>query len=302
MTKVGSKIVELTGATIRYNITGSGPPLLLLHGHPQTHRMWDRIVELLSPTFTLITADLRGYGGSSKPTGPADHSAYSKREMARDMIELMASLGYQKFAVAGHDRGGRVTHRLCLDFPEQITRAAVLDIAPTHHMYPATDQAFATGYWHWFFLIQPFPLPEQLIGADPESYWRLKCGRGASGMAPFEPAALADYLHWFAKPETIHAICEDYRASATIDLKHDQHDVDQNHRVRCPLLVLWGAKGKIGEWYQPLAVWRTYADQVSGEAIDAGHYLAEERPAEVADALARHFADTPNVSRAANQP
>ena len=288
-TKLDYRMIDTGETNIWTAVTGAGPPLLLLHGHPQTHMMWLKVAELLAPHFTLVIPDLRGYGRSGKPPSRADHMPYSKRVMAQDMVAVMDALGFDRFHIAGHDRGGRVTHRLCLDHPQRVTRAAVLDIAPTLHMYSTTNRDFATGYWHWFFLIQPHPLPEKIIGADPLQFWRLKCGSGAAGLAPFAEAALADYLECYANADTIHAICEDYRASATIDLQHDQADVDSGRKLDCPLLVLWGRMGKIGEWYDPVGVWRQYATQVHGAAVAAGHYLAEESPAETGQLLLDHF-------------
>ncbi len=285
------RMVAGHGVDIAVSIAGNGPPLLLLHGHPQTMMMWAKVARLLVDKFTLIAADLRGYGASGKPPSTPDHASYAKRAMANDMAAVMRNLGYDTFFIAGHDRGARVTHRLCLDHAERVSRAAVLDIAPTRHMYATTNQDFATGYWHWFFLIQPTPLPETLINADPDMFWKLKCGSGVAGMTPFAPEALGDYLHHFRDPKTVHAICEDYRAAASIDLIHDDEDYASGRRVTCPLLVLWGAKGKIEQWYDTLAVWRDYATNVVGTSIDAGHYLAEEAPEVVADQFSNFFRD-----------
>lgn len=272
---------------------GNGPPLLLLHGYPQTHVMWHAVAPHLASTFHVVCADLRGYGDSSKPQGTADeaadHATYSKRAMAADMAGLMASLGYPQFAVAGHDRGARVTHRLALDHPAAVTRAAVLDIAPTLYMFEATDQNFATAYYHWFFLIQPDGLPERMIGADPEWYLREKLKRWSAPAACFDPAAIAEYVRCFSEPDAIHASCEDYRAAATIDLVHDRADRANGHKVTCPLLVLWGAHGLVGRTYDMLDVWHRYARDVSGRALDCGHFLPEERPADVATELERFF-------------
>lgn len=271
---------------------GNGPPLLLLHGYPQTHVMWHAVAPRLARAFHVVCADLRGYGDSEKPHGTApDHAAYSKRSMAADMAGLMASLGYPQFAVAGHDRGARVTHRLALDHPAAVTRAAVLDIAPTLHMFEATDQSFATAYYHWFFLIQPNGLPEKMIGTDPEWYLREKLKRWSAPGARFDPRAIAEYVRCFSKADAIHASCEDYRAAATIDLVHDRADRASGRKVACPLLVLWGAHGLVGRTYDMLDVWRRYADDVSGRALDCGHFLPEERPADVATELERFFGD-----------
>lgn len=262
---------------------GSGPPLLLIHGYPQTHAIWHWVAPALADHFHLICPDLRGYGDSSKPEGLADHSNYSKREMAADMIAVMEHLGYQRFAVAGHDRGARVTHRLALDYPERIERACVMDIAPTLHMFDHTDQAFATGYYHWFFLIQPDGLPEHLIGKDPDYYLNEKLKRWAAPGADFAPGPRAEYLRCFRDPAAIHGSCEDYRAAAGIDLEHDR--ADRERRIDCLLLVLWGAKGFVHRTYDLLSVWRGYASNVSGYPLECGHFLPEERPEELAAAL-----------------
>ena len=268
--------IETSGAEISYIKGGEGPPLLLLHGYPQTHVMWHKIAPRLAERFTVVAADLRGYGASSKPASGPTHEAYSKREMARDQAELMTALGFERFAVVGHDRGARVTHRLALDHSERVTKAAVLDICPTLDMYERTDMAFASAYYHWFFLIQPFDLPERLIGADPDYYMDRKVGAWGADPMLFDPAALEAYKAAFRDPATIHASCEDYRAAASIDLEHDRADLDR--KLACPLLVLWGAKGVVARTYDVLALWRARAETVSGEAVDSGHFLAEEAP------------------------
>ncbi len=255
---------------------GSGPPLLLLHGYPQTHVMWHKVARPLAAHFTVIAADLRGYGNSSKPRSAADHSTYSKRAMGADMVGLMKTLGFNEFAILAHDRGARVAHRLALDSPDAVTRMVLLDIAPTREMYAHTDAAFAKAYWHWFFLIQPAPLPEQMIGGDPKAYWLKKCGSGSAGLGPFDPAALKAYLSAFEHPDAIAASCEDYRAAATIDLVHDEED--QGRRISCPIRVLWGEEGVIEAHFDCLALWRERAAHVDGQALPGGHYLAEEHP------------------------
>ncbi|WP_028238798.1 alpha/beta fold hydrolase [Stutzerimonas azotifigens] len=269
---------EVNGVRIAYRIGGSGPGLLLWHGHPQTHVIWHRVAPTLARHFTVVAADLRGYGDSGKPEGGDDHAAYSKREMARDGLELMRALGFERFDVLAHDRGARAAHRLALDHPQAVRRMALLDIAPTLSMYRQTSEAFARAYWHWFFLIRPAPLPETLIEADPALYLRSVMGARSAGMRPFSDEALAEYQRCLSQPGTAHGICEDYRASAGIDLEHDQADRDAGRQVECPLLVLWGAEGTVGRCFDPLAEWRAVARDVRGGALPAGHYLAEEIP------------------------
>ena len=279
--------VETAEATIRLRTGGGGPPLLLLHGYPQTHAMWHKVAPRLARRFTLVCADLRGYGDSSKPASTPDHATYSKRAMAVDMVEAMRALGHARFHLAGHDRGGRVAHRLALDHPDAVTRLAVLDIAPTREMFRGTDEAFARVYWHWFFLIQPAPMPERMIGADPDAYWREKCGSGAGGLDHFAPEALAEYLRCFRDPEAIRASCDDYRAAAGIDIAHD--DEDRGRKLSVPLLALWGSTGAIERCFDALALWRERALDVRGHALPGGHYLAEEVPELVAEAFEEFF-------------
>ena len=280
--------VTTSAAEIHFRLGGNGPPLLLLHGYPQTHVMWHRVAPHLAERFTVVAADLRGYGDSAKPESDPAHATYSKRAMARDQVEVMSSLGFERFAVVGHDRGGRVTHRMALDHPERVERAAVLDICPTLAMYEATDMAFASGYYHWFFLIQPYDLPERLIAADPDFY--LESKTGGFGLGPrkavaetFDPEALAEYKRCFRDPAAIHASCEDYRAAATIDLEHDRADLGR--KIACPLMALWGPQGLVGQLFDVLGLWRERADDVTGRSIDCGHYLAEEAPADTLAAL-----------------
>ncbi|MBC7778640.1 MAG: alpha/beta hydrolase [Proteobacteria bacterium] len=283
----------VNGTEIHFAIGGEGPPVLLLHGYPQTHFMWRHVAPRLAQRFTVVAADLRGYGDSGKPASAPDHAPYSKREMARDQVELMRALGYERFRVAGHDRGARVTHRMALDHPQAIERAAVLDIAPTLRMYENPTQAFATAYYHWFFLIQPAPFPERMIGADPAAYLRYNFGEGRpsrpAGLAPFLPDAFDEYVRCFSAEGTIHATCEDYRAAASIDLEHDRADYGQR-MIGCPLLVLWGAQGVIARCFDPLADWRDYALDVRGRALPCGHYIAEELPDVCAQELDAFFA------------
>ena len=265
------QIAALTG--------GSGPPLLLLHGHPQTRAIWHRVAPELARTRTLVIADLRGYGESSKPPGLPDHANYAKRAMAQDQVRLMEALGFDRFDVLAHDRGARVTHRLALDHPERVGRVALLDIAPTLAMYERTTRDFATAYWHWFALIQPGPMPERLIASDPAAYVREALGRTPGGLAVFDPVALAAYERALGLPGAAHANCEDYRASAGIDLHHDRADRDAGRRLEVPLLMLWGSHGVVQRCFDPLALWREVAADVRGEALPCGHYIAEEVPA-----------------------
>ena len=266
---------------------GDGPPLLLLHGYPQTSYIWHKIAPRLARDFTVIVADLRGYGDSDKPPTSADHAVYSKRAMATDMISVMAALGHQRFFVAGHDRGGRVAHRLARDYPEAVERLAVLDIAPTTMMYDTTDMQFATSYYHWFFLIQPAPFPETLIGHDPKFFLESKMRHWGKDRSAITDEAFNEYLRCFSNPETIHASCEDYRASASIDLEHDA--ADANLKLTMPLLALWGANGMVGNKYDMLAAWRDVAENVFGFAVPGGHYLPEEAPDETYRALLNFF-------------
>ncbi len=271
--------VKTSGAEIFLRKAGTGPAVLMLHGYPQTSAMWHEVAPELARTHSVICADLRGYGRSSKPETTPDHAPYSKRAMAADMLEVMTALGHETFSLFGHDRGGRVAHRLAVDAPERVERIAVLDIAPTREMYANTDDAFARAYWHWFYLIRPYPMPERMIGADPEAFWREKGGGLSGGYMPFAEDALAEYLDAFARPETIHASCEDYRAAASIDIEHD--DADGDAKLPMPLLVLWGSKGVIERCFDPLHLWSLRAEKVSGKALPTGHFMAEEDPKSV---------------------
>jgi len=277
--------VTLGGVEINGVRGGSGPPVLLLHGFPQTHAMWHKIAPDLARDFTVICPDLRGYGDSDKPPTTADHAPYSKRAMAADQIALMQHFGFERFALVGHDRGGRVAHRLTLDHPDRVERLAVLDIVPTHTLFHTVTQAFATVYYHWFFLIQPAPLPERLIGNDPDFMLETWMGGLSGGGEAFDPEAMEEYRRCFRDAATIHGACEDYRAAATIDLDHDRRDLGE--RVTCPLLVLWGARGKMDALYDVLDTWRDKALRVEGKALDGGHFLAEECPEETLHELRR---------------
>ena len=268
---------EVNGVRIAYRKGGSGPPLLLLHGYPQTHVMWHAVADQLAEHFTVVAADLRGYGDSSKPEGGQDHVAYSKREMALDQVELMRTLGFKRFDILAHDRGARVSHRLAMDHPQTVRRLILLDIAPTLAMYSQTDETFARAYWHWFFLIRPAPLPETLMETAPELVLKTAVATRADHH-PFTAAAYAEYLRCMKLPGTVHAFCEDYRASAGIDLQHDREDRAADRRIEAPLLVLWGAKGVVERCFDPLKEWRAVATSVQGKALPAGHYIAEEVP------------------------
>lgn len=275
--------VETAGAVINLRRGGKGPPLLLLHGYPETHAMWHKVAPALAERFTIICPDLRGYGDSSKPPGGSDHYGYSKRAMAADQIEVMEKLGFRRFQVVGHDRGARVVHRMCLDHPERVERAAVLDIIPTADVFARTDKALATYYYHWFFLIQPFDLPERLIGGAADYFLERSLRSWSRKEGVFAEEVVAEYRRCFRDPATIHATCEDYRAGASIDLEHDAADAGK--KVTCPVLVLWGANGVVGRLYDPIAIWREKATDVQGQALPCGHFLPEEAPAETLAAL-----------------
>lgn len=283
------KVIEVNNIKINVKQGGQGEPILLLHGYPQTHVIWHKIAPLLAENFTVIVSDLRGYGDSSKPPGTADHSNYSKRIVAQDQIAVMNQLGYEQFYLIGHDRGGRVAHRLALDYPHRIKKLVVLDIVPTYQMYHTCDREFATAYYHWFFLIQPYPLPENLITANPDYFLHHCLQSWSRDFAAFTPDAIAEYRRCFRDFATIHATCEDYRASATIDLVHDQLDLDQ--KIQCPLLALWGNQGIIGRKYDVIASWQQRAVNVTGKALNCGHFLPEEAPEATYQAIAGFFND-----------
>ncbi|MET0983427.1 MAG: alpha/beta hydrolase [Telluria sp.] len=277
------------GIVIHAIAGGSGEPLLLLHGHPQTHAIWHRVVPVLAQHFTVVACDLRGYGDSSKPPGDPDHGNYSKRTMAADVLAVMRAFGFERFSVLAHDRGARVAHRLAADHPQAVRRMALLDIAPTLAMYEQTGEAFARAYWHWFFLIQPAPLPERLLEADPGAYIADVMGRRSGGLGIFDPRALAEYRRCLALPGAAHGLCEDYRAAAGIDLEHDRADREQGLRLKTPLLVLWGALGVVHRCFDPLKEWKAVAEDVTGEALPCGHYIAEEAPDALLDRVLPFF-------------
>lgn len=266
------------GVRIAAWCAGAGRPLLLLHGHPQTHAMWHLVAPQLAERFRVVLLDLRGYGDSDRPASDSRHSPYSKRTMAQDLLGVMHALGHERFQVLAHDRGARVAHRLALDHPQAVERLMLLDIAPTLDMYEQTSQGFARAYWHWFFLIQPPPLPEALIASDPGRYLRSVMGQRHAGLGPFDPAALAEYERALRFPGSAEAICEDYRASAGIDLEHDRLSLERGERIQAPLRVLWGAEGTVGRCFDVLGLWREWAPGVEGGALPCGHYVAEEAP------------------------
>jgi len=273
--------------TFRLRRGGKGPPLLLLHGNPQTHAMWHRVAPVLAQRFEVICPDLVGYGLTTKPPVSADHAAYSKRSVAADLIALMRGLGHERFSVVGHDRGARVAHRMALDSPDAVQKLCLLDIVPTLHHFESGGMDFAMGYYHWFFLAQPHPKPERMILRDVEDWFDMHTSREPKGKGFFHPEARADYLAALREAGTVQGICEDYRAAANIDLIHDRASRAAGEKLRCPLLALWGAKGKIATWYDALAIWRDYAaGPVEGGAVASGHYLAEEAPEEVLGRLA----------------
>ncbi|MBU1375062.1 MAG: alpha/beta hydrolase [Alphaproteobacteria bacterium] len=278
--------VETDEVSLRVRHGGSGPPVLLMHGYPETHMMWAKVAEGLARDFTIICPDLRGYGGSTKPPSSDDHETSSKRAMARDAIAVMRHFGFETFDVAGHDRGGRVAYRLALDHPQAVRRVSILDIVPTGEVWGRADRRLALGYWHWSFLAQPHPMPETLIAPDPEYFLFKAQFRGA--VHGFDAEAYADYLAAANTPSVIHAMCEDYRAGAGYDRLLDEADRKAGRKIACPVQVLWGGKGALAAWYDTLGVWREWADDVRGQALDCGHFIPEEKPAETL-ALLRAF-------------
>jgi len=289
--------IATSGARIVLSYGGNGPPLLLLHGNPFTHVHWHEIAPRLARDFTVVCPDLRGYGDSSKPPGTSPggqpHANYSFRAMALDQVETMAALGFGRFHAAGHDRGARVVHRLCLDHPEKVMRAAVLDIIPQHHLYNHPTTEWATASYHWFFMIQPYDMPERLMSAEPEYFLRRKLSKTEKGTSFFDERAMAEYIRCFKNTATVHAMCEDYRATATIDRALDTVDFAAGRKVATPLLVLWGAAGSVGRHFKPLEIWRNYASDIrAAKALPCGHYLAPEVPEETYAALHEFFAGT----------
>ncbi len=278
---------QTAGAEIFARLGGKGPPLVLLHGYPQTHVMWHRVAPELAKSFTLLIPDLRGYGSSSVPADTPDHFSYSKRAMARDVCEIMDSLGHERFLLCGHDRGGRVAYRLALDSPSRVSRLAVLDIVPTYEMWHRLTPALAMKIFHWTFLAQPAPWPERMIGADPVGWLEDKIGawNGSGGLSIFAAEALAHYRAFFVQPERLHATCEDYRAGATYDLKADDEDHAAGKKISCPTLALWGSAGIPGKTEGPLEIWKAWCSDVRGQPINCGHFVAEEAPEETLSAL-----------------
>jgi haloacetate dehalogenase len=282
--------IETSGARIVTVHGGKGLPLLLMHGNPFTHLSWHKFAPRLAEEFTVVATDLRGYGDSSKPPGGDDHSGYSFRAMAQDQVEVMAVLGFDRFMAAGHDRGARVLHRMCLDHPERVTKAAILDIIPQHHLYTNMTREWAKSSYHWLFMIQPEPLPERLMSADPDFFIDTKLAKTPAGLSFFGKEALEEYRRCFRNPETVHAMCEDYRATWGVDFEMDKSDVAAGRKMKTPALILWGANGAVGRNHKPAEVWKDYATDIRGaQALPCGHYLSEEAPEETYAALREFF-------------
>jgi haloacetate dehalogenase len=282
--------IKTSGARIVTVHGGAGPPLLLMHGNPFTHLSWLKIAPRLAEEFTVVCTDLRGYGDSEKPPGGDDHSGYSFRAMGQDQFEVMEGLGFSRFAAAGHDRGARVLHRMCLDQPDKIQHAAILDIIPQHYLLNNVTRQWGTFSWHWFFMNQPYDLPERLMGADPDYFIRTKLAKTKQGLSFFDKQALAEYIRCFRNPATIHAMCEDYRATFGIDLEMDTKDFEAGRRITCPVLLLWGATGGVGRNHKPQEIWSRYATDIRGaKALPCGHYLSEEAPEETYNELRAFF-------------
>ena len=286
--------IKTSGARIVTVYGGNGPPLLLLHGNPFSHLSWHKFAPRLAAEFTVVATDLRGYGDSEKPPGGNNHENYSFRAMAKDQIEVMAALGYDRFYAAGHDRGARVLHRMCLDHEQAVARAAILDIMPQHYLFNHVTKAWATFSWHWFFMIQPYDFPEHLMSADPDFFIEKKLAKTAQALSFFDRRALAEYKRYMRNPATVHAMCEDYRACATIDLDMDTLDFAAGRKISCPVLLLWGATGGVGRNHDPgpAEIWRHYADDIRGaKALPCGHYLSEEAPEETYRELRDFFVE-----------
>jgi haloacetate dehalogenase len=282
--------VEVPGGSVRLRHGGSGPPLVLLHGNPQSHCIWNVVGRAMAQRFTVFCPDLRGYGESHKPPVTSDHAPYAKREMAKDIIAVMDHFGIDRFRLAGHDRGGRVAHRVALDYSDRVEQLATLDIIPTIEHFERANMEFALSYYHWFWLAQPHPFPEVLINANPDAWFHHHTHRSPREKEIFHPDALADYLAAAHRPENISGMCEDYRAAASIDLVHDRESRAAGHKVRCPMMALWGGKARAAKWYDVLAIWREYCTElVIGGPVDCGHYLPEEAPDEVIDWFTRFF-------------
>jgi haloacetate dehalogenase len=280
--------VTVSGATIHGRRGGSGPPLLLLHGIPKTHLMWHRVAPALAERFTVVVTDLRGYGDSSSPPSAPDHSPYAMRALATDQVELMARLGHPRFGVAGHDRGARCAYRMAIDHPEAVSALSVLDVVPTAEVFARADARFSLGYWIWSFLAAPYPVPERLIAGDPATIVDHMLDSWSASPGTFPEAVRTRYVEAFRDPGTVHAICEQYRAAATLDVAHDEADRGRR-RLRCPVLALWSEAGPVNSWYEPIAVWREWADDVRGAALPGGHFLPEESPGEIVAALTEFF-------------
>lgn len=272
---------------VRHGGRRDRPAVLLLHGYPQTSAMWEHVAPKLAEHYYVVCPDLRGYGRSSKPVSDPNHATYSKREMAQDIVGLADHFGFDRFLLGAHDRGARVAHRLCMDHKDRVDALLLLDIAPTREMYATADSKFARAYWHWYFLIQPHPIPEKMIELDPTQYWLLKCINQSKGVNPFSDAALAEYLSAFDDPAAIHASCEDYRSAVTIDIAHD--DADGMKKLTMPTKVIWSENGAIGTCFDPLRLWQQRAENVKGQAVDASHYMAEEIPDEISDLMLDFF-------------
>ncbi|MGW2511328.1 alpha/beta fold hydrolase [Streptomyces scopuliridis] len=285
------RTINVDGVNINVRTAGDGPPVLLLHGYPQTHMIWHHVAPALTATHTVVLTDLRGYGDSGKPPSNAEHGPYAKRAMARDQLLVMHELGFERFAVVGHDRGGRVAHRLALDHPQAVSALAVLDIVPTRYAFQHANGDFGRGYYHWFFLAAGNGIPEHLIGQDPEYWIRARMGARHHGGTPFNDEARAEYIRCFSDPAAIHASCEDYRAAATIDLAHDDEDATAGRRIKAPVLALWGAHSFVGRHYDVLRAWYGYADTVRGQALPCDHYVPEESPEETAHHLQMFLAE-----------